>query len=527
MRSTSVGLSNVRLNMRSRSPSVSFLIDLLFKRDSRMIPIGPIRLSWAIVVLSAGMVLALPCQSHAQPPAKPGELPKPQVLAFSPAAAPIPALKYRLLPSSADLNPGDAAPIYLRIHGYEDTAGDGAWRQIAEKSKQWRALPLETFPAAEARNFVNLWSGKLKQLEYGTRRKTCDWNYTLPEERLNAIAILLPDAQSMRQWGRVLALKARVEIAEGKYPEAIGTIETGLAFARHVGAGPFFVNGLIGIAIATSMLEETDELIAQRGAPNLYWALTALPRPLIGLRDQIELEWKLLENLIPELSEAALARPQGANEWAALLGRMHEGIVKWTRFDMQQGDVHSGLKELVAGGLPHFKAMVLPAAREHLKTARGLSDSELAAMPDDQVVALYVGDRYRSIWDDHNKAGYLPARDAIAQIAAAEPRRAQDKNGPLALYVQYLPSVGAAMMAELRLDRRVAALRVIEAIRIHAAASNGALPEALNQINDVPIPDDPATGKPFEYHRDGSSATLSGARAGLPGPLPTYQFTIR
>ena len=71
----------------------------------------------------------------------------------------------------------------------------------------------------------------------------------------------------MRQWGRVLAIKARVEIADGKYDDAVRTIETGLAFGRHVGGGPFVINGLIGIAIARGMLDRVDELIAQPSAP--------------------------------------------------------------------------------------------------------------------------------------------------------------------------------------------------------------------------------------------------------------------
>ena len=58
--------------------------------------------------------LAVPGQATAQP-AKSGEPPKPKVVVVSPAAEPVPALKYRLVPSSADLIPGDAAPIYLRI----------------------------------------------------------------------------------------------------------------------------------------------------------------------------------------------------------------------------------------------------------------------------------------------------------------------------------------------------------------------------------------------------------------------------
>ena len=47
-------------------------------------------------------------------------------------------------------------------------------------------------------SFVKSWNSKLKQIEFGAHRKTCEWNYTLPEERLNVIKILLPDAQSMR-----------------------------------------------------------------------------------------------------------------------------------------------------------------------------------------------------------------------------------------------------------------------------------------------------------------------------------------
>ena len=43
------------------------------------------------------------------------EPPKPTELVLSPAAEPVPALRYRLLPLESTLLPGDAAPIYLRI----------------------------------------------------------------------------------------------------------------------------------------------------------------------------------------------------------------------------------------------------------------------------------------------------------------------------------------------------------------------------------------------------------------------------
>src|SRR5262249_39732873 len=148
---------------------------------------------------------------------------------------------------------------------------------------------------AEARKFLEPWGWRIAQLGYAARRRTCDWNYTLPEEKERAIEILLPDAQEMRQWSRLLALKARVEIAERDFAAAARTIETGLAFSRHLAEGPFLINALIGIASAQTFLDRLDEFVAQPGAPNLYWSLAALPGPLVGIRKAIESEQRLVE----------------------------------------------------------------------------------------------------------------------------------------------------------------------------------------------------------------------------------------
>jgi hypothetical protein len=477
----------------------------------------------ALLLLASWPITAL-----AQPSAeKPPEPPKPKELALSPAAAPVPSLKYRLLPSAAELNPGDAAPIYLRIHGYEDSSLDEAWRQISEKSGKWRDLPLDQLPVAEARAFVNLWSGKLRQLEYGTRRKTCDWSYTLPEERSRAVEILLPDAQSMRQWGRILALKARVEIAEKKYDEAVRTIVTGLAFSRHLATGPFLINGLIGIVVANMMLDQADLLIAQPGAPNLYWALTALPRPLIDMREQSEIEQKMLEYVIPELSEAELERPREAAEWGPYLARMYVGILRWSE-EFAQGDRdYPWLREKSGWDLARLRAEFLPPARDYLKATRGLDARQLAAMPDDQLVALYVAGRYRELNDEAFRSAYLEPRDAIPYLAAVEKRLQPFAAGPLALPVMNLKAIHAMQTTIVWPDRSIAKLRLLEAIRLYAAAHDGKLPDSLEQITEVPVPEDPATGKPFLYRRSGDAAILHVPQAGLRNPWPTYRITIR
>src|SRR5262249_12975418 len=71
-----------------------------------------------------------------------------------------------------------------------------------------------------------------------------------------------------------------------------------------------------------------------------------------------------------------------------------------------------------------------------------------------------------------------------------------------------IPALPKVAMATNRLDRRFAALRVIEALRLYAFAHDGQLPEQLSQITAVPVPNDPGTDKPFDYKRDGPNAVL-------------------
>jgi hypothetical protein len=61
------------------------------------------------------------------------------------------------------------------------------------------------------------------------------------------------------------------------------------------------------------------------------------------------------------------------------------------------------------------------------------------------------------------------------------------------------------------LDRHIAALQCIEAMRLYAAGHNGKFPSALAEIAEVPVPGDPVTRKPFSYTRTGSKAVLEAA----------------
>jgi hypothetical protein len=113
------------------------------------------------------------------------------------------------------------------------------------------------------------------------------------------------------------------------------------------------------------------------------------------------------------------------------------------------------------------------------------------------------------------------------RVKKLEKERANDALLRVCLLI--LPSVEKVHGAWARTDRKVALLRTVEAIRIHADVT-GKLPYELGDIKKVPVPDDPLTGKPFEYKADGAGVVLSAPAVGAPpqkGLELRYELKLR
>ena len=93
-----------------------------------------------------------------------------------------------------------------------------------------------------------------------------------------------------------------------------------------------------------------------------------------------------------------------------------------------------------------------------------------------------------------------------------------------------LPAVHKVTEASAKLDRRICALRCVEAIRLYAAVHDGQLPARLAAITEVPMPDDPMTGRAFQYELAGGTATLTASPPGRDQPYAfnsfKYEITI-
>jgi hypothetical protein len=459
---------------------------------------------------------ALRAQDKPKPdkPASPWAIDR--ALSVAPQGAPVPALKYRLLPLSSTLKEGNAVPIYLRLVHEQSDATRKYW---TETPKPWNLQPVDKIPLGEARKFLQKHRYLLRQLEVGARRRTVEWDYTLEEP--DPISLLLPDVQWMRNYPPIIILQARLALAEGNFTAAAHHLETGFAFARHVGEGPTLINKLVGFTIAMGFASAVADFVERADAPNLYWALTALPRPLIDQRRSLEWEYRVVELQIPELDD--LDRERSAEQWDDALRRVRthlRGLSKGEKFFPKD----------CAPGDPATKSPDLPVARKLVARTRGLKAEQIEAMPASQVLLLYIMATYREERDDWYRASYLPYPQGRPLFEAAEKRL---RDGPAAEgrvpARLFLPALNKVMSAQARVERNLAALRIVEALRMYAAAHDGKLPDKLDDVTEAPIPSDPGTGKPFEYSRESNTATLVSQvpRDPIPNNGVRYRVTIR
>jgi hypothetical protein len=434
----------------------------------------------------------------------------------------IPVLKYRLFPLAPDLKEGNAVPIYLRLAHEQN---DSTRREWKDKPAEWNKLPLDQIPLEEARKFLNKYSKLMKQLEFGAKRRNAEWNYVF--DAGDPISILLPDAQWMRVYGAMLVLQARVEIAEGDYAAAAHTFETGFAFVRHISEGPFLINGLVAIAIANQFTDALADWVSHGNSPNLYWSITALPRPLVDLRKKYGFEYRMLEMQFPDLAD--LKRERSPAEWNAALRRVRTEFDRISGLD-KESDRFPGLPH-TAPTVPAAESPELPAAQEYLIEQLHIPAPKVNSMPAAQVILLCLGGIYNEARDDLFKATNLPTPQAIPVVDAAQKRlRAMPNTETSRLPAMFLPAIPKVIVAVNRLDRKIEALRVMEAIRLYAAGHEGQLPDKLVDITEVPLPNDPGTGLPFEYERDKDTATLIAPplkTAADPKSGQRYRLTIK
>jgi hypothetical protein len=454
-------------------------------------------LSGRLMALSAFGIAALagPQRMRGEDPnAGPPDEPPVIQLTISPASEPVPALRYRLLPPLMDQTHGNAALDYELALNRIVPAFD------EKKLNSWLDLPPDRLPK-QAETALESCAPLFTGLEQASRREACDWQLPIARDGFNTP---VEHFQGIRLAAKALALKARFQIAHDDLEGALSAMTTIFKMSRDCNQGRLFITSLIACAAAAQNTDTLQAFVQHPKAPNLYWALTDLPSPLIDCRPAIDLEALAINYEFPQLARFRSHR-LGADEALRLSDEL---LRRWLRDTNSM--VGKGGKNL-AEVRTRFASVAKAANDKQVLLDSGWSKADVAAMPPEQVAWLICEYHWRVYRDDLFKWAGVTAPERIRGAHQAEKRFKEfisAERNPLAEFelVNFMPSGELFYASVDRRDRPIALFRVVEALRMYAADHQGELPTSLDKIDAVPIPVDPMSGKRFLYHIDANGA---------------------
>ncbi len=432
----------------------------------------------------------------------------PTALTVTRSKPPVLALENRLRFSREELRSGNAALGYLQV--CNEVAG--LTPEQLEQVNDAMDLPIGKFNPDQAAPLIAGLVQYADLLELAARRERCDWETTDREVGMN---LLMPELGRVRQLSRLLVLKARVETARGRVDQAIATLRIGLKLATDVAQGPTQIQTLVGVAIAEQMLYEIERLTQNPAAPNLYWPLTDLRRPFIDVAESMRNEQAMFAFTFPKIRDVV----SGKLPPSAAADVFRELSVKLTPNEPPSESGMTATRRAIG---------IYPAARQWL-ASRGWLNDRLDAEPVSYMVLLYLDFEVRRQNDEIFKWLGLPYPQAQAGITRTIEQLKQE-SGPAVTEICEFLRPNDILGAQARLERHIAAIRLVEALRLHAGANGGKLPANLASLSIVPVPENPITlTREWLYRFDGATAQIDCSL--LPGETveraPRYRLQIR
>ena len=455
------------------------------------------------ILLTAAMILSLGVTALPQTTVSP----EAGSFEITPAAPPVPALKYKLLfNGSNDSVPGNAALLYLDSILLMGTGS-------ADKSDKAMAA----YDAKDMARFNTLAdslqdNAMFEELELAGRREECDWQTPIREMGVNT---LLPHLSPLRHIGKIVEVRALRQIEQGRIDDALATIRTGFELANKIGKERVLISGLISLVLTVEMNNSIAQIMNRADAPNLYWALIELPGRKAIIENDLngELLWLATSSaMIQKLHGTELSADEWESIWEYIKGALHPGTAR---------------EAVPAGQVPNVVRQASPElmrqAREEYAQTHHLTPDEVDHIDPVIVICRFYFHQHVIALDEMFKLRGLPYPILLAK--SREYDESINKlvhDYPMNFFLEALSRIHKGVWHAAEVDRQIAALTTIEAIRAYAAANNGQLPARLEDIKDTPAPDNPVTGLPFDYSMDNGVVTISDSQTEQP-----LSYTIR
>jgi hypothetical protein len=445
------------------------------------------------------------------------------------SAGPTPA-DFRLLPDVVDQTPGDAVPLYLMARRYWPDAKTTDEILYPENHKyDYLDTPIDRFPKQYAQRLLDGYANTLAYADAAARRREAVWDVHIDAPLKGYPFTYLND---LRHVINLLSFRIMYEESQRDWNAAHYSMQTQFAIGQQLAVNPDIPRAMVASnCLELALYHGVSEWISRQGSANLYWALTDLPRPFVDLRAIAQNDPIAQRRWDPQL-DLAMRGQLPAQQWPAVLHEMVAHIHDYNRLPQKvdAAEVDRKLRSLMDAAAPRAKPWLI---------AHGMARGQVEAMSNEQAVGMYWCQEYKTASDELWKAWTLPYWQANEQMMqswramrADQPPLSQNplvdaylicedaygnrREVPEGLYIRYQIT---------RTDQYLALMRTIEALRDYAASHEGHPPQNLDQIA-LPLPVDPLTGKPFEYHANGQSATIEAPSPAWRGPRSGWRYEL-
>lgn len=414
-------------------------------------------------------------------------------------------LQYKLLPDLVEQTPGNAVPLYLMAHRFwPDQKTTDEVLQPENGRFDYLDTPIDQFPEQYARKLLDAYSDTLAFVDKAARRDSAVWDDDWPDPEMGAKPLAYRG--DLLHAANLLGFRARYQVSQRDWAAASYTLQTSFSMARQYGSAPMLIHAIQGSKFAEDALGQGVTEWIQRGdSPNLYWALTNLPQPFVGLSPAARSERMPVGQTL--LDRAYRGEELPREQWGQVVPEMIGSLQMISPpYKRDPTEMEAQARRTIAS--------TYPRATQYLISA-GIPKEKVDAMAPDQAVGTYFCQEARATSDELWKSWGLPYPQAQEQmlrswrgLGADQPPLVDNplfqtsqvwRTGPAQQSDYTVPSLLRWRYVLSKVDRQIAMLRTIEALRDYAARHDGHPPARLDLITDLPVPPDPITGKPFDY----------------------------
>ena len=408
----------------------------------------------------------------------------PAPIKVSPAAEPVPALRYRFWPESRQMQPSSGEVIFTRAMMMIKDIDAGAESNPADDlSDQLRQGQWSDRIAERCDKLVLRYQSPIAEMDRavdcGGSIGTLNLNDLTAEQR---VMVLLPEVQVSRQMTRVYLIQGFAQAHRGDWRGFNRTCQSLFRLADYAGKPHYFLVGrLVRFAIVAASLEMIEQVSKLRDCPNFYWALAAVPDSMFEMDSAIEVEREL--SLILFGNDALPDQPigrQAASRRIVDTARRIAELLKLTSVDVREKVSLDQIQ--ITTGL--YVVSAAPACRDALRSHPQWSD-RVDELSDAEAVlrAVTFDTRVRS--DRFYRWSLLPSeiRKTFLDNADSELEQVSLQTPFLPAVVStdvLLPALNAAYAAEVRLKQQIRDAVNLQAVR--AAAAAGAMPESADDF---------------------------------------------